>query len=393
MNLRFLLVVCLTAMFLSAQNARSENVPAPAIHKGKDIIVYQDDRFFSTFPSIVQRPDGELLVAFRRAPNRTLLGEKSNLHTDANSYLMLVRSRDSGKTWSKEPELIYAHPFGGSQDPCMVQLRDGTIICTSYGWARVNTNYSAQLTNTTSHTGGYVFLGGYVLRSKDGGHSWQGPFVPPPITSNPDRDVFNQPVAAFNRGAMCEESDGRLYWVVAATAADKPRRTETHLLISSDQGETWKYSCPVATDPKITFSETSLYETPKGDLVAFLRTANFDDHTVIARSTDRGRSFQPWQDTGFQGHPHHALRLPDARVLLSYGYRHTPFGVRARVLNAECTDFATAEEAILRGDGGTTDLGYPWATMISKNRALVVYYFNKADGTRYIAGTFLELDR
>jgi hypothetical protein len=30
--------------------------------------------------------------------------------------------------------------------------------------------------------------------------------------------------------------------------------------------------------------------------------------------------------------------------------------------------------------------------MIEKSRALVVYYFNKQDGTRHIAGTFLSLE-
>jgi len=84
-----------------------------------------------------------------------------------------------------------------------------------------------------------------------------------------------------------------------------------------------------------------LFETcKKGDLVAFMRTADLDDHTAVARSTDHGKSFQPWQDTGFQGHPHYALRLPDKRVLLVYGYRHPPFGVRARILDPECTNAA-----------------------------------------------------
>ena len=95
----------------------------------------------------------------------------------------------------------------------------------------------------------------------------------------------------------------------------------------------------------MTFNETSLYETPKGDLVAFLRTADFNDHTAVARSTDHGKSFQPWQDAGWQGHPHYALRLPDKRVLLVYGYRHAPFGIRARVLDAECTNFATRRKS------------------------------------------------
>ena len=142
----------------------------------------------------------------------------------------------------------------------------------------------------------------------------------------------------------------------------------------------------------MTFNETSLYETPKGDLVAFMRTADFDDHTAVARSMDHGKSFQPWQDAGFQGHPHYALRLPDQRVLLVYGYRHPPFGIRARVLDAECTNLASAPEIVLRDDGGNGDLGYPWATLLSKHRALVVYYFNSANGTRHIAGTLLAID-
>jgi hypothetical protein len=30
--------------------------------------------------------------------------------------------------------------------------------------------------------------------------------------------------------------------------------------------------------------------------------------------------------------------------------------------------------------------------MLSKHRALVVYYFNRANGTRHIAGTLLDID-
>jgi sialidase-1 len=387
MNRAFLLA---TLLLVSLTLVRAENKSVAPVRKVTDVLIYQDDKFYSAFPSIVQRNDGELLVAFRRAPNRKLLGEKSNSHTDPNSQLVLVRSRDNGQTWSQSPQLIYAHPFGGVQDPCLVQLHDGTLVCTSYGWALLNADYAARLTNSPKH-GNFVFLGGFVLRSQDGGNAWEGPFLPPAIADNPDRDIFNQPLPAYNRGALCEGRDGRLYWAVAANGAGKPRRTETHLLISADQGKTWNYSAPVAGDSKVTFNETSLYETPKGDLVAFLRTANLEDHTVVARSTDGGKSFQSWEDAGFKGHPHYALRLPDQRVLLVYGYRHQPFGIRARVLDAECSNFRTAAEIILRADGGNGDLGYPWATMISSNRALVVYYFNQGDGTRHIAGTVVEI--
>ena len=361
------------------------------VRKVEDTIIYKDDRFYSAFPSIVRRADGELLVAFRRAPERRLWGEPNTTHTDPNSHLVLVRSRDGGKTWSQTPELIYANPYGGSQDPCMVPLRDGSILCASYGWALLQPNAAARLKDAFRH-GGFVFLGGYLLRSRDGGHTWQGPIIPPPTPGETMFDPFGQPVPAYNRGAMCEGKDGRLYWVVTSKTSTSSGAQGTHLFISSDRGSTWHYSCPVAADAKVTFNETTLYETPKGALVAFMRTTDFDDHTAVARSTDHGKSFQRWQDAGFLGHPHYALRLPDHRVLLVYGYRHPPFGIRARVLDAECANLISAPELVLRDDGGNGDLGYPWATMLSRHRALVVYYFNSGDGTRHIAGTLLSID-
>ena len=394
-NARSLQILLLfTAIAASSHDARAA---APAIRKVQDIVIYSDEKFYSSFPSMVRRPNGELIVAFRRAPERRAFGETGITHTDANSYLMLVRSKDNGQTWSRNPELIFAHPFGGSQDPCMVQLHDGSLICASYGWSWVHSDAIAKMKGVV-HYGNFVFLGGYLLRSEDGGHRWEGPILPRPCEGESVRDIFGNLVPAYNRGAMCEGKDGRLYWAVASANPTNSRTSSTHLMISSDKGRTWEYGCPIARDERFTINETSLYQTPKGDLVAFMRTEGFDDRTIVARSPSaasgvRGKrdiSFDHWIDAGFKGHPHHAITLPDKRVLLVYGYRHPPFGVRARVLDPECNRF-DSEELVLRDDGGNGDLGYPWATMVSNKRALVVYYFNKADGTRHIAGTFLEL--
>jgi hypothetical protein len=274
----------------------------------------------------------------------------------------------------------------------MVQLRDGSILCASYAWMLQRPEDISKLKQPFARHGNFVFLGGYLVRSEDGGRSWVGPIVPPPREGEMQLDVFGRPVPAYNRGAMCEGADGRLYWVVASDDdAGAGRRSATHLMVSADKGNTWTYSRVVARDAKAGFNETSVYETARGDLVAFLRTENFDDHTAIARSTDGGKTFK-WEDAGFKGHPHHAVRLQDGRMLLVYGYRHKPYGIRARVLNPDCTDAKTAPETVLRDDGGNVDLGYPWATVLPDNRALVVYYFNKADGTRHIAGTLLQIE-
>jgi len=241
------------------------------------------------------------------------------------------------------------------------------------------------------HYGNYVFLGGFLVRSDNGGRNWSDAIIPAPCQGETARDLFGRPVPAYNRGAICEGRDGRLFWAVASNTSTNSKQTETHLMISEDKGRTWKYSCPIARDDRFSINETSLYQTPKGDLVAFMRTEGFNDHTIVARSTDGGRRFGQWVDAEFQGHPHHAISLPDQRVLLVYGYRHKPFGVRARLLDPECTRF-DGEEAVLRDDGGSGDLGYPWATMLSRKRALVVYYFNKEDKGREIAGTFIDLE-
>jgi hypothetical protein len=384
-HLGFIIGYCLAFVLPCAAQDGSPAV----VKKLKDVVVYRDDTFYSTFPSIVRRPDGELLVAFRRAPEQRVFGDTKITHTDPKSHLVLVRSSDNGETWTKDPQLIWADARGGLQDPCMIQLDDQSILCASYGWALIPPSRGQKLQNVT-RAGDFVFTGGTLYRSEDGGQHWGEIFLPP-TKGEENLGPFGKPVPAYNRGAMCQGKDGRVFWVTAMENPGGKNVSGTHLMISSDRGKTWEYSCPVAVDEKVTFNETSIYETPKGDLVAFLRTANLDDNTAVARSTDGGKSFAKWESAGWQGHPHFALRLPDEQVLLVYGYRHAPFGIRARVLNAECTDFKTAPEIVLRDDGGGFDIGYPWATMIGNDKALIVYYFNEKDGARYIGGTLLDV--
>ena len=272
----------------------------------------------------------------------------------------------------------------------MVQMKDGSIVCTSYGWALLPPEKAGELKSTLSHSP-FAFLGGYVLRSDDGGHTWKGPFIPPVLPDETGRTALDKPCPTFNRGAMTQGRDGKLYWAVVRQDDVKSHRTSVHLITSADKGMTWKYMSPSAVDDKITFNETSMVETKKGDLVAFMRTANYDDHLAVGRSTDGGKSFK-WEDGKIIGHPYYALKLPDGRVFLVYGYRHAPYGIRARLLNADCTDIDKAPELIIRDDGGSGDLGYPWAVTLPDGKILVAYYFNQAEGTRYIAGSIISVE-
>ena len=382
----FGVVFIVTCMGCSSQKLASTK-PIIALEKQKDVIIYQDSMFHSAFPSVIKRENGNYMVAFRRAPERKIFGEKGSNHVDPNSYLMTVESKD-GENWTQSPKLLYAHPFGGSQDPCLLQLKNGTIICASYGWAFLRETTTAAL--PVSSNSGATFLGGYVVRSTDNGETWSDAIYPPNIVNETRYNAMGKPLPAYNRGAMLEGANGNVYWVVAV--GDANGKTSNHLLISKDDGLSWDYSAVVAEDSVASFNETSIYETPKGDLVAFMRTSGMEDQGCIARSKDGGKTFE-WQSMGFKGHPYQAMRLPDDQVLLVYGYRHAPMGIRARILNAECTNFETAEEFVIRDDGGGKDLGYPWAIMMDDDQVLVTYYFNIKASTRHIAGSILSLKR
>jgi hypothetical protein len=110
-----LLIFCLlsSVTFATSTSIVKEKVPyfkayeyqgvgdsIPGVRKIKDVVIYEDPMFYSSFPSVVKRPNGEVLVAFRRAPDRKIFQEKGTGHTDPNSYLVMVSSRD-GETWSK----------------------------------------------------------------------------------------------------------------------------------------------------------------------------------------------------------------------------------------------------------------------------------------------------
>lgn len=383
---KLLLAVCLFLSFAMA-DAQTAAGSIPGVQKIKDVMIYEDSAFYSAFPSVIRKKSGEIVVALRRAPNRRIFGEKGNNHVDNNSYLVTVSSKDA-ENWDQKVSLLYAHPFGGSQDPCLLQLKDGTLLCASYGWTIVRPDGIPNLKQPYFETSGFLFLGGYLVRSTDGGKFWSDAVYPPHITPEVYYSPLGNKLPAYNRGAMYEAKDGKILWIVAAN--DSLKKTSNHLLVSADKGLTWQYTGEVAKDPKVLFNEASVYETPGGDIIGFLRTANFDDQAVIARSKDKGKTFT-WESMGFQGHPLNALRLPDNRVLLTYGYRHKPYGIRARILNAECTDFKTAQEIVLRDDGGTGDIGYTWPVQLDKTHVFVVYYFNKENGTRHIAGTIMEI--
>ena len=163
-------------------------------------------------------------------------------------------------------------------------------------------------------------------------------------------------------------------------------------MASEDQGTTWTPRGCIAefTNPDLCHNETAVYHCDGGKLVAFIRTnGDPDDRLHTSVSKDEGRSWSPPKREEVKGHPYQTARLSSGNVLLAYGYRHDPMGVRARLLDPQCEDISGAEEIVLRNDGGMRDLGYPHVLPLSHDRALVTYYHNIGGSTRHIAATIV----
>ncbi len=105
-------------------------------------------------------------------------------------------------------------------------------------------------------------------------------------------------------------------------------------------------------------------------------------------SPDNGRSWyllkEPTIDN--RGNPPHMIRLEDGRIALTYGYRGTPYGIRARISTDKGQTWG--DEIILRDDGGGWDLGYPRTVQRTDGKCVTAYYFNdRSREERYIACT------
>ncbi|MCC6154965.1 MAG: exo-alpha-sialidase [Candidatus Hydrogenedentes bacterium] len=86
------------------------------------------------------------------------------------------------------------------------------------------------------------------------------------------------------------------------------------------------------------------------------------------------------------GNPASMIRLADGRIALTYGWRHAPYGLRARISDDEGQTWGN--EIVLRHDGARWDLGYPRSVQRPDGKVVTCIYFNDATAKeRYIAAT------
>jgi hypothetical protein len=131
---------------------------------------------------------------------------------------------------------------------------------------------------------------------------------------------------------------------------------------------------------------------PDGTILCARRRAERDDsrrrHWIdLYVSSDRGRNWRylatPVPDTGPGGNPPSLVQLADGRLVLVFGYRAAPAGLRAVV--SDDGGLTWSNQQILTDDIATSDMGYPKAVAMDDGSVLAVYYGNRAsESERYV---------
>jgi len=299
------------------------------------------------FPVAIRLANGNILAVIRGgAP-----------HIGVKGRLDLVRSSDEGKTWSKPWTAV-----DDSQDdrnPALGQLKDGTVVL-AYAIASGYDETGERFKGTRADR---VFDGVYLALSKDNGRTWSKP-----VRDETIKKFYASGGAVSPYGKIAQLPDGTVLMAVYFDFYGD-RGHESWLFRSRDNGKTWGEPALIAKR----YNETGIVALRDGRVLAAVRSEK-GAHLAIAESKDQGRTWSaPVQVTKDSEHPGDLIQLRDGRVLLTYGERNPPRGVRA-ILSADGRNWDNTKPIILADDAPVADCGYPSSVEVGGGKIVTLYY-------------------
>jgi hypothetical protein len=324
-------------------------------------------------PSLVHLGGGELVASFD-------IGEA----VEALNYrTWLARSTDGGRTWSEPARLLADAPGRRSVHTARIaRMADGSL--TAFGGRMWRDDPEEGLVNRANL--GYVPMELFLLRSRDGGRSWEGPQAIEPPLAGPAFEICHP---------LVELRDGR--WLAPTSTwrgwnGDAPNGMKAVALVSHDRGRTWPEYLDVMdryAEGVITW-EQSLRQLGDGRLLAvawwFNERTGRTEPTPYALSDD-GRRFSAPRPTGLRSQTAKLLVLPDDRILCLYRRDDRP-GLWANLSHIEGDRWVNVEERVLwqgavsgmSGAGTNSDelsglrFGYPTLALMPDSTVLAAFW-------------------
>jgi len=324
-------------------------------------------------PSLVRLDDGTLLAGFD-------LGQAVE-SLDYRTYT--ARSRDGGRTWD-EPRPLFEDPVcrRATHSVRLSRVRDGTVV--AFGGRYYRDDPEEGLTNRANL--GYVPMDLILLRSRDGGATWDGPTTIDPPLVGPAFETCH---------SIVELRDGRWLGPTATWKSwegEAPNGLQAIALVSHDRGKTWPEWISVVNqyDRRVISWEQGLTQLADRRLLAvvwsFDETSGRTLPNRYALSAD-GRTFAAPRENGLRGETAKLLTLADGRVLCMYRRTDRP-GLWATLVRVEGEDWVNVAETPvwqgvasgMRGQGAAGDelsalkFGFPSMVELPGGDVLTVFW-------------------
>lgn len=349
---------------------RTEAAPSAA-----QVDIYVRPGQYSAFPHLIRLKGDELLMAFREAPQ-----EEGIHHTHQRSIITLIRSRDAGASWDVEQASQLG--AGGGQEFALISLEGGRVAGALAWHDVVPVSEAARTGIPHLDAGEYPYRSGGTmwLWSDTFGYTW------------PPHQVCLLSAGTMPCGTVYRMRDGALLCPVYGLHAGG---MSSLLHQSRDDGRSWSAPVVMAQGSCAAgdYCEPCVVETSPGMLLALHRVEGAvpgSGYFHVNRSTDGGASWSVPVGTGiYSGACPRLLPLSDGRLLLTFGRRVPPFGIRAML--SEDGGASWGETAWEIRPAGNWNQGYTSSVELGQGRLLTVTYADDACGTTGIVGTFWTL--
>lgn len=348
-------------------------------------VVHKAANHYCNQAFVIQSRSGDVICVFNE--------ERGLAHAD-NGYTSLIRSVDGGKSWdpASYQVVLPATDLLGNWDSAITQLADGSLminLCQT-GFFRRGMQWEAPQYDAGEFLTVKTWLGTYVLRSSDDGHTWGEPI---PVNTTPMRMGSTRvAVMPLPDGSLLLPLYGRMDGAFYGMREHTGEYMRAYFVRSDDGGQNWEYFSTIAYDPAhiVGYAEPAPLLLKDGRIAVFLRVhhrpTQRPDNIYLVVSEDGGYTFGPPKRLSLWGYPCQLLNLTDGRVLMTYGYRRNEFGVKACVSEDGVTwDTASAFSLHEGGQGPSWErtwwhTGYPSTAQLADGSLLTTYHlFSQED--------------
>ncbi|MBM4095076.1 MAG: exo-alpha-sialidase [Planctomycetes bacterium] len=346
-----------TILLLGCSTLRAQPIPTVRIIETKTIS--QQPQFYHGWPTVVRRANGDLMLVYSGG---------RDYHVCPFGRLEMMISRDGGANWTM-PRVL-ADSAIDDRDSGILETSKGTLLVTmfnSFAYQQHMNNPERLLAPTfgketpsllkrwklmdaaTTQEQKQAESGYWMLRSTDGGLNWSPPYRVPGYSPHGPINLL----------------DGRIFY-----ATGNGKKAVAH--VSRDDGLTWE----ALADLPVRAGELHAVQAADGTLIVHVRDKIATQegrvqNTAQTVSTDGGKTWSEQKKVA-DGYPSHLVRLRDGTLLMTYGWRVEPFGIRGKISKDHGRSWSA--EFILSDDAAGWDLGYPSTVQLADGMLVTIWY-------------------